>query len=317
MLFLCPFARAAWFAEPWCIRSDTLVSNTHSIIEIIQSLMTMNHPNATMKNMFTFLWCLWKSSNNCLFNKNDGSPLHINPAAQAIIQAQALADVVLTPDNSVADQNNHHQQNPRALPQQALPQQGHTIRSNLLIACIKIFTGASWKNIRVPGATGQERMGIGVFLQFSNGGQEYTLLIQASTPMANSPLQAEAKALLFASIIAGSHQLRRPTFLTDSLILAKAATVQQQSLRNLNWDIRGIMADFFLQSTDMEPTIFHIPRDLNIIAHNCARQVIRKPLQQPAFKCVNKQHGDHSCPVVSVLENFHFQGYVIQSVLCT
>jgi hypothetical protein len=57
-----------------------------------------------------------------------------------------------------------------------------------LIACIKIFTGASWKNIRVPGATGQERMGIGAFLQFSNGGHECTLLIQASTPMANSPL---------------------------------------------------------------------------------------------------------------------------------
>jgi hypothetical protein len=25
MLFSCPFARAAWFAEPWCIRSESLM----------------------------------------------------------------------------------------------------------------------------------------------------------------------------------------------------------------------------------------------------------------------------------------------------
>jgi hypothetical protein len=36
--------------------------------------------------------------------------------------------------------------------------------------------------------SGQERMGIVAFLQFSNGGHEYTLLIHASTPMENSPL---------------------------------------------------------------------------------------------------------------------------------
>ena len=38
MLFPCPFARAAWFAEPWCIRSDSLIHNTVSITDVVQSL---------------------------------------------------------------------------------------------------------------------------------------------------------------------------------------------------------------------------------------------------------------------------------------
>jgi hypothetical protein len=60
-----------------------------------------------LQNIFTFLWCLWKSRNDCLFNKKDGIPRQINHAAQAIIEAQALADVVLTSDNSNAEQESH------------------------------------------------------------------------------------------------------------------------------------------------------------------------------------------------------------------
>jgi hypothetical protein len=71
MLFLCPFARAAWFVDPWYTRSETLANNVYSISETVQSLLAMNHPHATMQNIFTFLWCLWKPRNDYLFNKKD------------------------------------------------------------------------------------------------------------------------------------------------------------------------------------------------------------------------------------------------------
>jgi hypothetical protein len=61
--------------------------------------------------------------------------------------------------------------------------------------------------------------------------------------MANSVLQAEAKALLFGAAVASSLQIHKPTFLTDSFLLAKAAAIQRPTSDHLNWDIRGIMVD--------------------------------------------------------------------------
>jgi hypothetical protein len=51
-----------------------------------------------------------------------------------------------------------------------------------------------------------------VFLQVSQCGDYHNLMLQVSTLSATSPLQAEAKALLFAAIITGFLQLQEPKF---------------------------------------------------------------------------------------------------------
>jgi hypothetical protein len=48
-------------------------------------------------------------------------------------------------------------------------------------------------------------------------------MIQASTSLTSSVLQAEAKALLLAAKLTMLLNINRPTFLTDNQILAKAA----------------------------------------------------------------------------------------------
>ena len=70
LFFNCAFARAAWFAHPWYLRTDILTEVHHSIQALIHALMTMNHSHASIPNIFNFLWCIWKSRNDCLFGRN-------------------------------------------------------------------------------------------------------------------------------------------------------------------------------------------------------------------------------------------------------
>lgn len=144
MLFICPFARAAWFAEPWYIRSESLIHNTNSVADAIHSLIAMNHPHASLQNIFTFLWCLWKSRNDCLFNRKPGSPLQIHHAAQAISQAQELADEMTTGD-SLTEVRVQQQQN-----SQDIPAPGNTIRADLLTADTRVYSDASWRGCNMP-----------------------------------------------------------------------------------------------------------------------------------------------------------------------
>jgi hypothetical protein len=130
-----------------------------------------------------------------------------------------------------------------------------------------------------------------VFLQAADTDKEFKLMMQATSTKAQSPLQAEAKALLFASSVAVSLQLHGPAFLSDNLILAKAAAARRPAWL-LNWEIRGTMIDFYLQSSPMKPAIFHILRNLDGVAHNCAQQVPTQSLQQHVFRCINPSHGN-------------------------
>ena len=52
ILFTCLFARAAWFAKPWYIRSDLLIQNSDSLASIIMSFASSDHPYATLSNNF-------------------------------------------------------------------------------------------------------------------------------------------------------------------------------------------------------------------------------------------------------------------------
>lgn len=61
IFFTYPYARAAWFAKPWYIRMDNFISNSTSIITIILNLLSSGHPHASLNNIFTFMWCLWKT----------------------------------------------------------------------------------------------------------------------------------------------------------------------------------------------------------------------------------------------------------------
>ena len=86
LFFICPFVRAAWFAHPWYLRTDLLTENHHSMQNIIYALLNMNHPYASIPNIFNLLWCIWKSRNDCLFARKCTFPHQVHLAALAMAE---------------------------------------------------------------------------------------------------------------------------------------------------------------------------------------------------------------------------------------
>lgn len=160
LFFLCDFARAAWFGHPWYIEFDVLVQNHFNIHDIILALLNMNHPHASIFNIFNFMWSIWKARNDCLFDRKNHLPHHINIATRALSNEQC--DIT-----NKSDQNQVQHQAYSSAPCNQLPKQGHTLKSDLLITGPKVFSDAAFKCKKIPGLPqGAAATGVGLFLCF-------------------------------------------------------------------------------------------------------------------------------------------------------
>jgi hypothetical protein len=153
LFFTCNFARAAWFTHPWYIRINALTLNTSSITDLILKLLNMNHPNATLENVLTFMWYLWKSRNDNLFNEKPGHPTHIYIMANAMQHNLEMVDVLQVQEQKTTDWYTDLS-NSRSTTGQfecnQMPPQGHTLKSDLMINGKKIFSDATWKSKKAP-----------------------------------------------------------------------------------------------------------------------------------------------------------------------
>ena len=118
---------------------------------------------------------------------------------------------------------------------------------------------------------------------------------------------------MLAVKIADALGLQNPTFLTDNSTLASSAAMVRSNLQQAPWEIRRHLIHFRNLSGFQ---IFHIKRDLNGVAHNCAHQALRQSLSQPIFSCSCSAHNRDNCPVILACQNLHFQGIVIHVVQC-
>jgi hypothetical protein len=116
------------------------------------------------------MWCIWKSRNDCIFNREKGEPYQIDINAQALCKNMEVLDptendlqIHPKPVMPWLRQNNH--------------QQGQIILVDHNISGAKIFSDASWKNKKVPGFIVIESTGIGIFIQFSREGIDFNIKI--------------------------------------------------------------------------------------------------------------------------------------------
>lgn len=307
IFFLCDFARAAWFTHPWYLRSDLLTENHLSMQSIILAMLSMNHPFATIPNIFNFMWCIWKSRNDCLFDRKSALPHQVHLSAVALAEQYKFQ---ITPSNdSSSDKHSTANSN-------TLLQEGCTLRSDLFVDGAKVYSDASFKCSKIPGLpSGGFATGIGVFLKFLQDQKNVQIQIQASAPASTSPLQAEALALLLAAKVSQLLQVDRPTFLTDNLSLARAAATRSVLADSTPWTIRPWLANFFRTTDSLHSQVFHIPRQINGVAHNVAHQVLSRNTE-PVFRCFGSAHRNMTCPVISLLSTVSLQGYVLHAVLC-
>jgi hypothetical protein len=303
--------KAAWFSPRWYIITEVIVQNSNSLTQILLNILNMPHPYATIQNVLTFMWCIWKSRNDCLFDRRKGEPYQIHINAMALKNNLELVNL---PNSNLQMQHKqtHHTLNSKVV------SQGETIATDIHISGPKIFSDATWKKRQMfAGNSGLERTGIGVFLQFADSGdRRLTVMIQASAPPADSVLQAEAKAMLLAALVAQALHIHKPTMLTDNKNLAKAVASKKLDSVHIHWNCRDTLADIFATASILHAQVFHIKRDLNDIAHNCAHQVLRSSPNAPTFGCTSSAHFSTPCPVIATLQNSVWQGFVINDVLC-
>lgn len=198
ILFLCPFAKAAWFVHPWYIRIEDLLRDSNSITSMILGILNSNHPHATLSNVFTFMWCMWKSRNDKLFQRKENSPLQFFYAAQAI--ANCISQEVGVHEQSHKEEENQELQIANTYAQ------GTTVDLLKLTTTNRIFTDAAWKN-QVQYAS-NTRTGLGVYMHINQGRRRMKVQIYATGNQAESAIQAEAQALVLAANILARLQIR-------------------------------------------------------------------------------------------------------------
>ena len=163
--------------------------------------------------------------------------------------------------------------------------------------------------------TYQSSMGIGVYIAWPQLQFEINVQVQASTPLTESALQAEALALSLAAQLALKLNILHPTFLTNCLTLASSAATGKLQDPSIPWCIRKPLAIYFKHANSMQPQVFHISREVNGIAHNLAHQVFSSS-NEPQICCFASAHRHISCPVVALLSNLQVQGFTIHAIHC-
>lgn len=296
LFFLCPFSKAAWYCFPWFIKTEFLAHQNSTISDMIQSLLSSQHPHINVNSLYTFLWCIWKARNDRTFCRKSCSPFQVYAGAMAILQGTKL-ELSASSKVSVTDVPvgaHLHMEHAVSLQdhasQQIVPHPGSTIRNVSSFTGPTVFSDAAWSR----SSDGQPASaGLGIFMQLGGVRKCSQLRISAVSPPVTSAIQAEAFSMLLAIHIAGLLQLQQATFMTDSETLAKAAAAQNLLLTPGHWTIRSQLSHMTASPAFNASRIHHIPRSLNYRAHHQAKLALKVQNRCTSFRCLDS--GSENC----------------------
>jgi hypothetical protein len=302
VLFLCPFSKATWYCYPWFIKIELMAEHHRSIPDLIQALLTSQHPQVNCTNLYTFLWCLWKARNDNLFCRKVCKPSQVFVAANAIITGAVveIKEMSTQKKNDLA-QDKQQDMHPSS--------QLHEVTNSTANA---IFCDAAWKK---EAGTDRNQAGIGVTISIQGNQHLNQMHIAALSPPASSPLQAETYGLLLATKLAHLLQVQDPQYYTDCLVLASAARETSVFATPGHWENRPLLAEIQASPSFHSSRISHVRRCDNVKADHLARLALRIQNRSLAIRCLGSEAG--SCPARDILSVSSVKGFTLLSVKCT
>jgi hypothetical protein len=301
MMFLCPFSKAAWYCYPWFIKIEFLAQHHHTVPDMIQTLLTSQHPQINSTTLYTFMWCLWKARNDTLFGRKVCRPSQVFAAANAIIKGTALEN-----SEPARQQGKVHEQEQMQALQTPQSWDANIFAGNA------IFCDVAWKK-----SAGNERnqAGLGIIITMRDNQHLKQLHVSALSPPASTPLQAETYGLLLATRIADILQIQEPHFYSDSLVLTLAAKSQTVFDAPGHWENRPLLAAIKASPSFHCNRITHINRSNNVKADHQARLALRICNKSLALRCLSSELGQ--CPGRDILAVSSVTPFTLLSVKCT
>jgi hypothetical protein len=156
---------------------------------------------------------------------------------------------------------------------------GKSLSNDFYFVGPKLFVDAAWKP-RQDQTT--STAGLDIYFAITEPDSRTDIFISAS-----SHLQAEAQALLLAANFASSLNLSNPFFFTDCSNLERAAATPGATDQAMLWEIRRKAIEFQNITSSLQPRIFCINREINIVAHTCAHQAKQSSRSRPTHSCRN------------------------------
>jgi hypothetical protein len=205
LLFLCPFSKAAWYCHPWYLINETLAAMHHNIPDLIQALLSSGHPQINQTSLYTFMLCLWKAKNDCLFDRKRSSPALVFVVSNAITQGAKLEVMGNSEDHQNLQQGYH------LAPMVQIPPS---------FAGQAIFCDAAWK---LQQGAHSAPAGVGIYVQMEHNEHCKHIYISAMSPLVSSPLQAETFGLHLTTKLANELQIHEPHFYMANSVFTSAA----------------------------------------------------------------------------------------------
>lgn len=223
LFFSCEYAKIVWFVSFLGLRVDGLLQQGCTTIpDMIDQILRTCSQEGTLEFIFTMLWMLWKSINDLPCNSKHTNPLQVIYGEKALIAIEE-------PDKQ-----------PKDLPREdPLYKIVYSSDRSRILRGPNIFVDAAWnaQNHAISPSTGPTKSaGLGVFIYAPSHPEHISTIFLQATSLAGNALQAEARALDLASMVASKLQLQQhANYFTDNETLAMAAAARKSKEKLGHW----------------------------------------------------------------------------------